>query len=293
MPTQTATTGNLENAQNVILMKARYTEEHSMPTANLVEKFTLAKGSKQLTVPKVGQMTAQGLTDGVDLITSSDIGLTTTDLTTAEVGLKMVATYKLINQFNEDVFAMVGRQMGDAMARKKERDIQALFPYLNGSAALGADNINLYLTNAAAAVTYATAQKYPTPVSCVHHPNAIGWLSKNAAGVGTTYFPGVQQGLPEELLRNFWGIKVNGVNFYQSGEIDKVSGYDSGYGAIFSKSSMCIIEGWAPLVEREKDISLRAWEIVITSDYGVFELDDSYGAPMLFEIGTLSTINSA
>ena len=289
MAIQTATTGNLENAQNIILAQARYTMEHNMPTSNLIEKFTLGKGNKQLTVPKVGQMTAEDLVDGVDLTTSQEIGLTTTDLTTGEVGLKVILTYKLLNQFNEDVFRMIGRQMGDGMARKKERDVQALFSALNGGTALGADNNLLNIRAASACVVYATAQKYPTPVSVVHHPNALGELAINSMAIGATYYSGILQGLSEELLRNYFVMRINGVNFFHSGEIDKISGTDSGYGAIFSKSSMCIIEGWAPLTEREKDISLRGWEVVTTSDYGVFELDDSYGAPMRYEIGTLST----
>lgn len=289
MATQTATTGNLENAQNIILAQSRYTMEYNMPTANLVEKFTLGKGNKQLTIPKVGQMTAVGLVDGVDIVSSEEIGLTTTDLTTGEVGLKVILTYKLIDQFNEDVFRMIGRQMGDAMARKKERDLQALFAGFNGGTTLGADNNTLNLRAAAGCVVFATANKFPSPVAVVHHPNALGELSINAQAIGTAYYAGIMQGYSEELLRNYWKINVNGVNFFHSGEIDKISGVDSGYGAIFSKSAMCFIEGRAPLVEREQDISLRGWEIVVTADYGVFELDDSFGAPMRYEIGALST----
>ena len=291
MPIQTATTGNLESASNIMIAQSRFTAEHNMPTANLVEHFKLPKGNKQVTVPKVAQMTAQNLVDGTDLISSEDIGLTTTDLTTAEIGLKVILTYKLVNQFNEDVFRMTGRQMGDAMARKKERDLQALFIALNGGTTLGADNKTLTLQNAAACVVFATANKFPSPVSVVHHPNAFGTLSMGTMAIGATYYSGILQGLSEELLRNFWVMRVNGVNFFHSGEIDKISGVDSGYGAIFSKSALCIIEGWAPLVEKEKDISLRGWEVVITSDYGVFELDDSYGAPMRYEIGQLDTTN--
>ena len=94
-----------------------------------------------------------------------------------------------------------------------------------------------------------------------------------------------------ELLRNFWKINIDGVNFFWDANIDKVSGYDSGYGAIFSKSAMAFVNGWSPEVEREYDASLRAWELVMVSDYGCFELDDSYGAAMQYEIGALATNN--
>ena len=53
---QTATTGNLESAQKIILAVAKYTEEHNAPALNLIEQFPLPKGAKQVTVPKVGQM---------------------------------------------------------------------------------------------------------------------------------------------------------------------------------------------------------------------------------------------
>ena len=37
---QAATTGNLENAQRIIISTARYTEEHNAPAMNLIEQFT-------------------------------------------------------------------------------------------------------------------------------------------------------------------------------------------------------------------------------------------------------------
>ena len=64
---QTATTGNLENAQRIIIAAARYTEEHNAPAMALIESFNLPRGAKQVTVPKVGQMTMSDLTDGQDL----------------------------------------------------------------------------------------------------------------------------------------------------------------------------------------------------------------------------------
>ncbi len=296
MAIQTATTGNLEDAQNIVIAMSRYTAEHNAPCWNLIESFTLAQGQKQITVPKVSQMTAVGLTDGVDLVNTDDIGMTTVDLTANEVGLKVILTDKLLRQQNENVFNMVGVQMGDAMARKRDRDVIALFTGLNGGTTLGVDGANLSLHMATSCVVFATAQKFPGQVSVVHHPNALGNLSKGTmsigAGAGVTqvsYYTGILQGFSEKLLRNFWSLNINGINFFHDGNIDKDSSNDSGYGAIFSKHAMCHIESLAPMTERERDASLRAWEIVMVSDYGVFELDDGYGAPMLYEIGALST----
>lgn len=299
MGVQTATTGQLDSAQNIIIAKSRFTAEYNAPCWNLIESFTLAQGQKQITVPKVGQMSMSRLTDGVDLVDSEDIGMTTVDLTTSEVGAKVILTDKLLRQESESVFNMIGVQLGDGMGRFRNRDVISLFTGLNGGTALGLDDADLTLHMATGVVTHALANKFPKPVFVVHHPNAIANLSKSAmsigAGAGVTqvsYYTGILQGLSEQLLRDFWSLRINGINFFQTGDIDKDGSVDSGYGAIFSQHAMCHIESQAPTTERERDASLRAWELVIVSDYGVFELDDTYGAPMLYEIGALSTTST-
>tara|TARA_R100000231_G_scaffold66569_2_gene53335 strand:+ start:2785 stop:3597 length:813 start_codon:yes stop_codon:yes gene_type:complete len=267
----------------------RYTEEHNMPVVNLIEKFTLRKGEKQIDIPKAGQMTASDLVDGIDMTDSEDIDATVVTATTAEVGLKVIITDKLARQFNQDVFGVVGRQMGDAMARKKDTDAIALFSALNEGTAFGADNANLSYANASATIANAKANKFGNPLFVVHHPNAIYNLSKDAAQVGTT---GAQ--LPDAFaqaqVRSFYtGVRINQVPFFEDGNIEKVSGTDSGIGVIAHKTALGHVSSQARRVERQRDASLRAVELVITEDYGMFEVDDTKGAPLRYEIGDITT----
>ena len=289
MAIQAATTGNLENVQNIILAKTRFTMEHNMPCVELVEHLRLGKGEKQLTVPKVVQATAANLVDGQDITETADIGVTTTDLTTAEVGLKFILTDKLVRQFNEDVFAICGRQAGDAMGRKKDTDVIAIFSALNagalgGAQIWGADNTNLTLTFLSACIARAKAHKFPRPIFVVHHPNAIFAVVTSAALTPSATYP-LPHGWSEERLRDFYKFTLNQVPVFEDGNIAAISGTDSAYGVIASKNAMAVIDqvGFNP--ERERDASLRAWELVVTADYGVFELDDTYGAPMQYEMG--------
>ncbi len=295
MATQTATTGNLEDAQRIAIAACRYTMEHNMPCVGLVEHFTLAKGEKSITVPKVAQMTARGLSDGVDIAASEDIGMTTTSLTTSEVGLKVILTDKLVRQENEDVFKIVGRQMGNGMARKKDTDVIALFSALNGGTTLGADNKYLTTANAVACIAWAKAAKAPPPLFFVHHPYAIAYLAYQTTAIGAAsttagYGPGLlETDWAIERIRNFYKITMNGVPFFEDGNIAVISGYESAYGCIASKSAMCTIDSQELRTERERDASLRATEVVVTADYGCFELDDSYGAPCQYEMGAIAT----
>ncbi len=230
-------------------------------------------------------MTASNLTDGVDLVSSEDIGMTTTTLTTSEVGLKVILTDKLVRQENEDMFRVVGRQMGDAMARKKDNDIIALFSAFNGGTTLGASSASLTLQNLGAVIAFAKANKFPTPVSVVHHPNALYRVVLNATMIPSLTNP-LPHGFSEDLLRDFYKFTLNQVTCFEDGNI--VSGV-AAVGAIFSMSAAAFLEQVGFNTERERDASLRGTELVVTSDYGVFELDDGYGAPLTYTSAAPST----
>ncbi len=288
MPIQTATQGNLADAQRIVVEQARYTMENNAPMLGLVEKFSLGKGEKSITVPKVGQFTASALTDGVDLTTTQDIGMTTVSLTTAEVGLKIILTDKLVRQMNEDVFRIVGRQAGDAMARKKDTDLLALFSSLNGGVDLGSAGRDMELGNLMVLIGEAKASNYPKPVHIVHHPWATMHVAASTFGYAGSGTWGAAAGaalasnLADDMLKNFFEFKIGDVDVYQDGNITVPAATNDGVGAVFSEAAMCYTESVGFNQETERDASLRATELVVTGDYGVFELDDSYGAPATF-----------
>ena len=287
---QTSTTGNLENAQRIILSSARYTEEHNAPALALIEQFSLPSGAKTVTVPKVGSMTMSDLQDGIDIVDEEDIGMTTVDLTASEVGAKVILTDKLVRQAADNVFSIIGRQLGDGMARKKDKDVIALYVNLNGGTALGADGRNFNAANVHAIVSNAKANKFGSQLYIVHHPNAVATLSKEAATTAGNNAE-ITSGWSADLLSNFYsGLRpINGVPIFEDGNIEKTGSVDSGYGVIADKTALAALTSVETRTERQRDASLRATEIVMTADYGVFELDDSKGAPIQFEIGDLST----
>jgi len=287
---QTSTTGNLENAQRIILSSARYTEEHNAPALALIEQFSLPAGAKTVTVPKVGSMSMSDLQDGIDIVDEEDIGMTTIDLTASEVGAKVILTDKLVRQAADNVFSIIGRQLGDGMARKKDKDVIALYTGLNGGTVLGADGRNFNAANVHAIVSNAKANKFGSQLYIVHHPNAVATLSKEAATTAGNNAE-ITSGWSADLLSNFYsGLRpINGVPIFEDGNIEKTGSVDSGYGVIADKTALAALTSVETRTERQRDASLRATEVVMTSDYGVFELDDTKGAPVLFEIGDLAT----
>ena len=283
---QTATTGNLENAQRIILAAARYTEEHNAPAMALIESFTLPKGAKQVTVPKVGQMSMSDLVDGQDIVDEEEIGMTTVDLTAAEVGAKVILTDKLIRQAADNVMSMVGRQLGDGMARKKDNDVTAL--YSGFSTDVGASGRTMKTSNVAAAVAVAKGNNFGSQIYINHHPFAVFDLASEAAGVAATY--PMTPGYSQDLLGNFWsGIRpLFGVPIFEDGNITRTTAAAT-VGVIADKTALAVLKSVDTRTERQRDASLRATELVMTSDYGVFELDDSRGAGFTLDSTTPAT----
>jgi hypothetical protein len=283
---QTATTGNLENAQKIIIAASRYTEEHNAPAMALIESFTLPKGSKQVTVPKVGQMSMSDLVDGQDIIDEEDIGMTTVDLTASEVGAKIILTDKLVRQSAENVMSIVGRQLGDGMARKKDTDVVSL--YSGFSTDRGTAGSGMTLANLSAVIAYAKGNKFGSQVYINHHPFTV-WDVANTAVTASTTYP-VPKGWTEDLLGNFFsGLRpINGVPIFEDGNIT-IDSSDDAVGVIADKSALAVLKSVDTRTERQRDASLRATELVMTSDYGVFELDDSKGAALTLDAGTPAT----
>ena len=283
---QMATTGNLENAQRIILAAARYTEEHNAPAMNLIEQFTLPAGSKQVTVPKVGQMTMSDLVDGQDIVDEEDIGMTTVDLTASEVGAKVIITDKLSRQSSDNVFSIIGRQLGDGMARKKDTDVTAL--YSGFGTDIGSAGRSMSLANVSATVAYAKGNKFGSQVYIVQHPFAV-WDIANTAVTASTTYP-VPAGWSADLLGNFFsGLRpINGVPIFEDGNIS-IDSSDDAIGVCADKTALAVLKSVDTRTERERDASMRATEIVMTSDYGVFELDDSKGVALTLDAGTPTT----
>ena len=279
MAIQTAGTTELDEAQRIIIAKSRYTQEHVAPMLQLVEHFTLGQGEKQLTIPKVGQMTAADLTDGVDMTASANIGMTASQIDCEEVGLKVIVTDKLARQLNEDVFAMVGRQVGDAMARKKDKDLLALFDSLSGT---WDGSKSMSLANYETASSLLRAVPSPLPIVAVMHPYQAHLLKIAVATTGT--YPWAT-GLSADVLRQWQVASIVGVDGFEDGNI--TIGTAMAHAGMFSKSG-CLgyLQSLADTTERERDASLRATELVIVCDYEAFVIDTTYGYDMYLACAT-------
>jgi len=287
MTIQTAGLGDLEKASNVLIGEARFTAEYNSPNIHLVERHQLGHGENTYRFLKFGQASMSSLTDGEDMTDSEDFNMTYVDAEPTEVGAKFIITDKLARELKPEAMRIAGRMLGDGMGRKRDEDIIALYASLNN--AFGATAKYLGNANAAACVSNTRGLKFPNPVYAVHHPNSIGYLGQAASTLGAAW-AGMPESFSAKALQNFWtGIKISGVMFFEDGNIAAIAGDTTGYGAIFSKNAMGVVESKAPYTARERDESLRATEIVMVADYIAVEIDGTYGASMRYYVSAMST----
>jgi hypothetical protein len=93
----------------------------------------------------------------------------------------------------------------------------------------------------------------------------------------------------ERYLQSFFtGISFNGVDLYESGNINVDSSGDM-TGVIAQRDALVGLTSVSWRTERQRDASARGFELNHVSDYGVFELDDAKGAPLLYDAGVPGT----
>lgn len=289
MAVQGSTTGQLENASMEMIKEAIFTMEHEAPNRALARKFTLKPGHDTMVIPKVGQMTFMAINETQANTNEMDIGMTTSSVSTSIVGGKVIITDTLLQDNALDIWTIVGKQVGDAGARRMDRDIIALYSALNGGTTLGAASAVFNVTNVMNVIAHAKTNKFGSGMHVIMHPNPIMRLSKDLTTLGTGR--PIPRGYSEDRLRDFWtGIILGGVPFFETGNIDIDTNNDT-IGVIKSKDTLGVLE--AASVRRRKardeNIGEGAWILYVTHRYTAFERNDTTGAPLTYASATQAT----
>lgn len=279
------TATDLANMQRIIIAEARFREMHTGVMRGVVERFTLPKGAKSIYVNRYTSATANALTDGVDMADSHTLDYSNVELTTSEVGLKVIVTDKLIRQNADDVIRSSGKILGDAMGTKFDVDLLALFDGFSLDTVPGTGQ-PVEMEDLAKCVAELRANSLsnggpaPDPISCVLHPYGIyDIVSELTTGVwGALQIP---HGLTEDVVKGYFRgkDKLWGIPIFEDGNIT-IDSTPNAIGGLFSKFALCYCMSKEWDVERERDASLRAWELVIVADYGVKELVDRWGCEL-------------
>jgi len=261
-----------------IVQSALYTLSESTVIRPLIRNYDMT-GTPGLTaqVPIYPALSAGDLTEATDITTPTSFDTTSKTITADEKGVMVTLTDLSRESAGEDVAAAIGRQIGDAMAKKVDTDLAALFSGFSNTVGSGATEITVEdLFKAAATLR---ANQAPGQYVCVLHPYQAFQIKKQLTNAGNTNMVNPSD-LGNEALRSGFVGNIAGMNVFES---TVLTGDSAGafVGAAMSQDALGYMVKRNMRVEEQRDASLRATEIVGSMAYGVSEIFDAYGVGII------------
>jgi len=266
-----------------IVQEAIFTAQERSIMLPLVSVYDIsATGGKTIQVPVYPTVSAAALTEGTDITDDANVNPTAKTITATEYGVLAVVTDLMKQSAGRNVAADIGRMLGEAIAKKQDETIAALFSGFSTDAT-PSSGVNNELT---AEIVFRAAailreQNAPGPYYMVVTPRAAFNLKKQLANAGATTIPSLSDVGNAALASGLVG-SIAGVTIFESTAITTDVG--SGIvGACFSPQALGVAVKKGLTIEVQRDASLRADEIVATATWGVGELVDAYGVALTLD----------
>ena len=267
------TSSTISELYTEIVAEALFVASEQSIMRNLVRNYTIAGGGKSVEVPIYANVSASAVNEATDL-SNTAVNPTSVTITASEVGIMTTLTDLARNSASRNVAGDIGRLFGEAIARKIDADLSALFTGFSTERAGGAGN-ELTVADVFEAVADLRTANAPAPYYGVFHPKQIFNVKKSL----TNTFVGRDTELSNEAMRTGFVGTIAGVQIFESSNIS-VDGSDDSIGGVFSQDALGVAMMQDLKIESQRDASLRADEIVATAVYGVSEIHDSYGVKL-------------
>nr|BAR38468.1 phage major capsid protein, HK97 family (TIGR01554) [uncultured Mediterranean phage uvMED] len=267
-----STSSTLSELYTEIVAEAQFVAQEQSIMRNLVRNYAITGGGKAVEVPIYAAVSAAAVNEATDL-SNTAINPTSVTITASEVGVMTTLTDLARNSAPRNVAADIGRLFGEAVAKKQDADLTALFDGFSvavgdGSAALTAAGV----FNAASTLRAEALNLNDCAV--VLHPKIAFDLKANL----TNTFANPNSGdLQNEAMRSGFVGSLAGLRIFETSNISNTGNAGDYKGGAFHRDALALAEMQGLKIETQRDASLRADEIVATSVYGVGEIHDSYG----------------
>ena len=273
-----STSSTLSELYTEIVAEAQFVAQEQSIMRNLVRNYAISGGGKAVEVPIYAAVSAAAVSEASDL-SNTAIDPSSVTITASEVGVMTTLTDLGRNAAPRNVAADIGRLFGEAIAKKQDTDMTALFDGFStavgdGTAAISAAGI----FNAASDLRAAALNINECAV--VLHPKIAYDLKANLTN---TFANSNANDLANEALRSGFVGTLAGMRVFETSNMSNTGNAGDYKGAAFHRDALAMAEMQGLKVETQRDASLRADEIVATAVYGVGEIHDSYGVELHFD----------
>ena len=270
------TSSTLSELYTEIVAEALFVASERSIMRPLVKNYAITGGGKSVEVPIYAAVSAAAVSEAADL-SNTAINPSSVTITASENGIMTTLTDLGRNAAPRNVAADIGKLFGEAIARKIDTDLTALFGGFSNTVGGNTTVMSAALIFNAVAKLRATGVPSDN-LACILHPNIAFDLK---SGLSNT-FANPNAGVGNEALRTGFAGQIAGVSIYETSNMADASNNNPGTtgdykGAVFHSDALGLAMMQDLKIETQRDASLRADEIVATAVYGVGELQDSYG----------------
>lgn len=269
-----STSSTLSELYTEIVAEAQFVASEKSIMRNLVKNYAISGGGKAVEVPVYAQVSAAAVAEATDL-SNTAIDPTSVTITASEVGVMTTLTDLARNSAPRNVAADIGKLFGEALARKQDADLTALFDGFSVTLGDGTTAISPAVIFNALSTLRANALP-ANECAVVVHPK-IAYDLKSGL---TNTFAGLDTETSNEALRAGFVGRLAGMPIFETSNMANTGTAGDYKGGAFHKDALAIAMMQDVKIETQRDASLRADEIVATSVYGVGEIHDSYGVEL-------------
>ena len=269
-----STSSTLSELYTEIVAEAQFVASEKSIMRNLVKNYAISGGGKAVEVPVYAQVSAAAVSEATDL-SNTAIDPTSVTITASEVGVMTTLTDLARNSAPRNVAADIGKLFGEALARKQDADLTALFDGFSVTLGDGTTAISPAVIFNALSTLRANALP-ANECAVVVHPK-IAYDLKSGL---TNTFAGLDTETSNEALRAGFVGTLAGMRIFETSNMANTGTAGDYKGGAFHKDALAIAMMQDVKIETQRDASLRADELVATSVYGVGEIHDSYGVQL-------------
>jgi HK97 family phage major capsid protein len=267
-----STSSTLSELYTEIVAEAQFVAQEQSIMRNLVRNYTIAGGGKAVEVPIYSAVSAAAVSEATDL-SNTAIDPSSVTITASEVGVMTTLTDLARNSAPRNVAADIGRLFGEAVAKKQDQDLIALFDGFSTTLGDGTAAISAASVFNAASTLKANALNL-NECAVVLHPKIAYDLKANLTN---TFANSNANDLANEALRSGFVGTLAGLRVFETSNMANTGTAGDYKGAAMHRDALALAEMQGLKIETQRDASLRADEIVATAVYGVGEIHDSYG----------------
>ena len=270
-----STSSTLSELYTEIVAEAQFVAQEQSIMRNLVRNYAISGGGKAVEVPVYSAVSAAAVSEATDL-SNTAIDPSSVTITAAEVGVMTTLTDLARNAAPRNVAADIGRLFGEAIAKKQDQDLIALFDGFSTAVGDGTTAINAAAIFNALSTLRGNALNI-NECAVVLHPKIAYDLKANLTN---TFANANANDLANEALRSGFVGSLAGMRIFETSNMSNTGTTGDYKGGAFHRDAIALAEMQGLKIETQRDASLRADEIVATAVYGVGEIHDTYGVEL-------------